>query len=158
MAQKTECTSKGFPIVAPYVGSTALFKVYFGKKYLIWKGKSLIQSIDLLGSGIRSGIVKGVPEDHYLYHVITHIKKTRVLTGRVEILGDDYQKDVSSIDGFRLLKDEQFALDMADGDDLCLNNNEQAYIPVNTAYISEKEKQRFLNWYEKRLENGTDKK
>lgn len=158
MATKTECTSKGFPIVAPYIGSTTLFKVYFGKKYLIWKGKSLIQSIDLLGSGIRSGIVKDIPKEHYLYHVVSHIKKARVLSGRVEILGNDYEKDSSSIDGFRLLKDEQFALDIADDDVLCLNNNIQAYIPVNTAYISEKDKQRFLKWYEKRIENETDKK
>lgn len=158
MATKTQCTSKGFPIVAPYSGATTLFKVFFGKKYLIWKGKSLIQSIDLLGNGIRNGIVNGVSDDHYLYHVVSHIKKTRVLSGRVEILGDDYQKDISSINGFQLLKDEQNALDMADGDELCLNNNVQAYIPLNTAYITEKMKQQFLVWYEKRINDATDKK
>lgn len=157
MAERTQCTSKGFPIVAPYSGATTLFKVYFGKKYLIWKGKSLTQSIDLIGSSIRSGITKELKEDNFLYHVVNHIKKTRTLSGYVEILGNDYEKDGKIVDGFRLLKDEQIALDEADGDPLCLNNNEQSYIPINTAYISEKMKNRFLNWYEKRIEDGTNK-
>jgi hypothetical protein len=151
MAVKTSCTSKGFPIVSPYDGRTSLFRVYFGKSYLIWKGKSLIQSINLLGSGIRTATTKEISDDHYLYHVVSHIKKTRTISGRVEILANDYEKDNNSIDGFRLLKDEQIELDNSNLDHLCLNNNVQSYVPVNVAYISEKDKTKFLNWYEKRI-------
>lgn len=157
MAERTQCTSKGFPITAPYSGATTLFRVYLGKKYLIWKGKSLLQAVDFIGSGIRSNLTKELPPEHYLYHVVNHVKKTRVLSGRVEILANDYEKPIGGIDGFRLLKDEQIALDEADGDELCLNNNEQSYIPLNTQYISEKEKERFLNWYAKTRKDGTDK-
>lgn len=117
-----------------------------------------MQSIDFIGMGIRSNQSKEVPIEHYLYHVVNHIKRTRVLSGIVEILGNDYEKPISGIDGFRLLKDEQIALDEADGDVLCLNNNVQAYIPINTAYISEKEKNRFLNWYQKRMTNASSTK
>ncbi len=158
MAEKTQCTSKGFPIVAPYIGTTTLFRVNFGKKYLIWKGKSLIQSIDYLGSSIKSSLTKDLQREHYLFHVVSYIKKTRTLTASVEILGNDYEKGDGSINGLQLLKDEQLALDSADGDELCLNNNEQAYVPVNTAYISEKDKNKFLNWYEKRNNNAPSTK
>lgn len=154
MATKTQSVSKGFPIVAPYIGDCCLFKVYFGKKYLIWKGKSLLQSIDTLGNGIKAGVAKGIEDTHYLYYVCEHIKKTRCLRGTVEIISSNflYKKSNGSIaiNGFNLLKSEQIELDKAKEDELCLNNNEQAYVPNNTAYITDTQKNKFLNWYENR--------
>jgi hypothetical protein len=32
---------------------------------------------------------------------------------------------------------------------MCLNNNEQAYVPENNSYINTKDKEMFLRFYEK---------
>lgn len=147
-------THKGFALqVPPNEPSTAsVYKVYFGKKYFIWKGKALWQSCDLLGKSISAALSKyeGVEETNYLYHVINHIKKTRCLFGKVEIIANDFVNEFGEVDGLACLKEEQRCLDAATGDYLCLNNNEQAYIPANATWIKEDEKIKFLKWYKNR--------
>jgi hypothetical protein len=87
-----------------------------------------------------------------MYHVFTHIKRTRCLRGTVEIVDNDFIKDPdsSAIDGLAMLKMEQRLLDQAKKDPMCLNNNIQAYVPESISYLSEAVKTKFLQWYEAR--------
>lgn len=147
--------TKGFPIEYPMTdsGSPSVFKVYFGKSYLIWKGKSLSQSCDLIAKSIAAKMRQTVPvvESDWMYHVYSHIKRTRCLHGRVEVVDNDFLKaSTGGIDAMSMLKMEQRLLDQSKKDPLCLNNNVQAYVPESNSYISDAIKAKFLTWYETR--------
>lgn len=150
--QDTNIVMKAYPISVPsaqYGGRPCLFKVYFGRKYFIWKGKSLVQSCELLSKSIKSKLGKGaISDEDFLYHVMSHINKTRCIKATVDVISDNYT-DGEKIDTMAILKDEQMALWEAMDDADCLNNNIQAYIPVNNSWISEATKNKFLIWYEK---------
>lgn len=116
-----------------------------------------MQSCDLIAKSISANLSKmnkglKIEETNYLYHVMKHIKATRCQSAYVDedSLINDFTDDMGAIDTLAILKKEQNMLDFADGDELCLNNNEQAYVPVNTAWISEETKEQFLKWYAKR--------
>ncbi len=149
----------GFEIVIPageHLGATAVYKFRLGtQRYFIWKGKSLLQSCELLCKSISAGISKmnrgfKIEEEDYLYHVLKYIKSSRCKVGTVEIIADDFLDDEGKIDGLAVLKEEQRLLDEADGDIYCLNNNEQSYVPVNNLWITEPMKNKFFKWYKTR--------
>lgn len=124
-----------------YESIPTVFKVWFGKKYLIWKGKSLLQSCQYLAESLERYIrqQKDIDTDQ-LYHVCNHIKKTRCIVATVEVIDNAFIrtiKDSESINGYALLVAEQKLLDKATGDPLCLNNNEYAYTPkwISKAHI-----------------------
>lgn len=136
-----------FPIEVPthqYMSVPSVFKVYFGSKYLIWKGKSLLKSCQLIAEGIERYIRLSKNDDtDYLYYVVGHIKRTRCIKATVEVIANDFQKVGSeAIDGLKMLKLEQSLLDKADTDELCLNNNADAYVPgwINKAHVDKFEK------------------
>jgi hypothetical protein len=147
--------TKGFPIEIPsskLSASASVFKVHFGKKYFIWKGKSLYQSIEILAKSIMARIRDGNLDDtNQMYHVVEHIKKNGITRGEcmADNVFNDYDKEDGTVDGYRMLVDEQAMLDKASKSLYCLNNNIQAYIPENTAYISTKQKERFKVKFEK---------
>lgn len=147
----------GFSIIVPEkkFGAPTVFKVWFGSKYLIWKGKSLMQSCEILAKSISAGISRinrGIPinQADYLVHVLKHIKSTRCTSAKVEVMHNDFVDDYDVIDGLAVLKSEQFLLDEADGDPQCLNNNEQSYVPINNTWLTEATKNKFLKWYKER--------
>lgn len=156
--EPTDTKQFGFSIIVPthkHKSVPTVYKVVFGKKYLIWKGKSLLQSCEILAKSISAGISKinrgiPIPETDYLCHVLKHIKSTRCTTASVIVEADDFMDEFEVIDGLKVLKFEQRLLDEADGDILCLNNNEQAYVPVNNVWISQATKNKFLRWYQNR--------
>lgn len=140
-------TTKKFHIDVPtnqYLSPPAVYKVYFGKHYLIWKGKSLLQSCGYLAESIERYIrLKKNDETDYLYHVCNHIKRTRCIKASVEVIQTEFKKeDSESINGFRMLKLEQELLDKAK-DDLCLNNNAEAYIPK---WVKQAHVERFMKY------------
>lgn len=147
--------SAGFPIEIPITAKAepCVFKVYFGRKYIIWKGKSLRQSIDLIGKSIMARIRDdNHDKSNFMYHVVQHIKKNGITKGfcRIEDVYTDYvREDSGTVKGYQMLVDEQKMIDQAMADSLCLNNNAQAYVPDNNAYISNADKEKFLRWYEK---------
>lgn len=157
-SEPTDTKQFGFSIIVPTHKNASVptvYKVYFGKKYLIWKGKSLLQSCEIIAKSISAGISKinrGLPieETDYLYHVLKHIKSTRCTSASVEVVFNEFVDEFGTIDGLGVLKAEQKLLDEADGDLLCLNNNEQAYVPVNNIWITQPMKNKFLKWYKER--------
>lgn len=129
-----------WPIEVPthkYKSDPAVYKVYFGKYYLIWKGKSLFQSCEFLAEGIERYRRRNTnDETDYLYHVCNHIRRSRTQKATVEVIANDFKKpDSDAINGFKMLKLEQELLDKAN-DGYCLNNNAIAYVPgwVNKAH------------------------
>lgn len=146
--------SAGFPISVEGIelGKPSVFKIYFGRKYIIWKGKSIGQSIDFIGKSINARRKDGnTDKTNFMYHVVNHISKNGVMRGicDIESVTNDYEKENGSIDGYAMLMEEQRMLDESVKDTYCLNNNLQAYIPDNTSYISNRDKERFLNKYYK---------
>ena len=154
----TDTKQLGYSLIVPthkHKSVPTVYKVWFGKKYLIWKGKSFLQSCEILAKSISADISKinrgfTIPETDYLYHVIKHIKYTRCSVGHVEMMFNDFVDEFNVIDGLGILKCEQRLLDEADGDVLCLNNNVQAYIPDNNIWITQPMKNKFLKWYKER--------
>lgn len=142
--------TKKWPIEVPtqdYNSVASVFKVWFGKHYLIWKGKSLLQAAKFLAENIERNIrLQKDSDTDYLYHVVKHIKRTRCIIAKVEVLENEFTKgSTTAINCLKLLKAEQKYLDEAISDPMCLNNNEQAYI---SQWMPEKEAEKFLEYYE----------
>jgi hypothetical protein len=142
--------SKGFPITYPssFLKSVpCVFTVRFGRKYFIWKGKSLYQSAEMLGKSIRTRLVGNNPDDGFMFHIVNHIKRNQIVKGT--IVPSEIFQFTEPVDGFLMLKKEQELLDASREDAMCLNNNVQAYVPQNSTYINGKDKTKFLRWFEK---------
>lgn len=122
-------TSK-FPIEVPthkYYSNFSVYKIWFGKYFMIWKGKSLLQSAETMSVLIDRALRLGTKDtDNYLYHVISYIKKARVTRGYVEIIDI---ADFDNTDWLSFLKVEQNLLTAHKNDTQCLNNNFIAYVP-----------------------------
>lgn len=127
-----------------YASVPTVFKVWFGKYYLIWKGKSLLQSCEFLAEGIERYIrLKKNIDTDYLYHICNHIKRTRCIKATVEVIANDFQKEGGeAVNGFKMLKLEQELLNKAK-DGYCLNNNSEAYMP---GWINKAHAERFFKY------------
>lgn len=119
--------TKKYPIEVPtdqYFSTPCVYRIWFGKRYLIWKGKSLLQSVQAIAEVLERALRLGWDDDtHYFYHVWTYIKKGRITRGTLERLHDDFTDDPMA-----MLKLEQEYLDAAYDDPDCLNNNTIAYV------------------------------
>lgn len=126
-----------------YDSGPTVFKLWFGKHYLIWKGKSMLQACQFIAENIERYIrlQKNIDTD-YLYHVCNHVKKTRCQKATVEVLGQDFTRRGASeaIDGYKMLKMEQELLYKAAKDPFCLNNNDMAYV---SNWIAQKDVDKF---------------
>ena len=148
-------THTGFTIEYPDnagSGKPTLFKVYFGRKYFIWKGKSFFQSLETLSESIARTIRKGnLDETDYMYHVAAHIIKNGIMNGlcKADDIYSDFSTPSKELDGYKLLIAEQEMLDESIRSSLNLNNNVQAYVPTNNNYLTVADKEKFLRWYEK---------
>lgn len=140
-------SSAGYQIICSkeyFNNPYSLLKIWFGKKFYIARAKSVNSFVDNLGKQIRTNLKKDELNDEgLLYHVVKHIRRLRPLNGTVEMIG-------SYDTALELMKQEQLLLDKNESDPMCLNNNEQAYVPIGNAFISDPDKQIFLKWYEKR--------
>lgn len=128
--------TRKWPIEVPthkYESLPSLFIVWFGKKYLIWKGKSLLQSCEFLAEGIeRYFRLQKNDDTDYLYYICNHIKKHKVIHATVDVVDNSFIrhiKEMESINGYAMLLAEQKLLDKAKNDLNCLNNNAEAYVP-----------------------------
>jgi hypothetical protein len=86
-----------------------------------------------------------------MYHVVAHILKNGMQQGvcKHEDIFNDFSTPTRDVDGYKMLIVEQEMIDEAINSSLCLNNNVQAYVPDNSNYITQAQKEKFLRWYEK---------
>lgn len=117
---------------------SCLYRLYYGDRYIIAKGKTLAGSVFLIekgyayfiagggGTGRRNlggvGHKEGDGKNTYYRKFYSYIKKNPALDFRVEVI-------LESNNGYQLLKAEQEELTKAIRDKKLLNNNITAYIP-----------------------------
>lgn len=128
-----------------------VYKVHFGSRYFIGKGKSLMQSVQNMATTIERALRTGViDETNMFYHVVSYIKKARVMRGSVSVLHvDSFEKNEAE-----MLKLEQEWLDKSKNDPKCLNNNFDAYI---AQWIPAQQVYKFNQWKDERNKKNSNK-
>lgn len=110
---------------------SCVYKLYYGNRYVIVKGKTLAGSIYLIEKGYANfisswGGIKGKESEDvnsYYKKFYLYIHKKPKLSFRVELL-------LESNDGSKLLMKECNELNRSIRDKKCLNNNVEPYIPI----------------------------
>ena len=140
--------TKKFPIQVPthkFYSNYAVYKIWFGKYFFIWKGKSMLQSVQSVAIMIERGLRNHPDDTNFLYHVIAYIKRARVTRAEVEIVEI---ADFDDKDWMKYLKLEQELLTAHKNDQYCLNNNFVAYAPE---WMGADIKKEFEAWFEARF-------
>lgn len=116
-----------------------VYKIYYGQKYLIIKGKSLAGSIHLLiGNGYKQYVNSLKKQSSSVHKRLNkHVEWLGVNTYYIQFYKwvnstqNSFEIDIIIEDenGYNLLKQEQLALDACLSDKNCLNNNITSYIP-----------------------------
>lgn len=116
---------------------SAVYKLYYGEKYVIVKGKTLAGSVYLIEKGYGGFIAGGGGTGNkaggagqnewdgtnaYYFKFYTYIYNNPGLQFNVLVL-------LESNNAYQLLKREQQELNKSFTDKSCLNNNVQAYLP-----------------------------
>lgn len=104
----------------PSIGS--IYKAWFGKKYLIWKGKSLHQSVEMIAKEIDNRMRLGLKPADAFTKVVEYIKRARVNLFEVEAV---FQSDNPA----ELLIEEYRQLKASQDDPDCLNMQFYPAIP-----------------------------
>lgn len=118
-----------------------IYRLWYGDKYVIVKGKNLAGSIFLIqkglayffagggkvGNGTPAGIAgeghkEGQGKNTFYFQFYTHVKENPGLEWKAEVV-------MESDNGYQLLKREQIELMLSIKDKRCLNSNVEAYIP-----------------------------
>jgi len=101
----------------------AVYKLHFGKKYFIWKGKTLKGSVEQNFTDIYKLYLRSlVPADHLFFPIVSYIRKARVLAAEVEVI-------IQTTDPKQLLQAEADALNTGRDDENCLNAVFEPHIP-----------------------------
>lgn len=105
-------------------GQPALYKLHFGKKYFIWKGKTFKESVDQNMVDIYRtwSKIDTAKKDHFFYPVAAYIKRTRTYQARIELIMQTDDVDA-------LIQREADILQECQGDDNCLNTSFEPYRP-----------------------------
>lgn len=103
-----------------------VYKLSYGGKYIIIKGKSLVGSLIILADTLNSFDEDNERFKGHLYsHLYRHLMESEAGRFRIkEIAGAGKEMDF-----YDMLKQEQMALDAARYDPCCLNNQTEVYIP-----------------------------
>lgn len=107
-----------------YTSDPAVYKLYFGKKYFIFKGKSFISSIEQNLRDINIQLAKpGNNISHLFWPIVEHIKKSRSLSMVCQV------DLVCQTTGQALVDCERLILQAAQKDPACLNTIFTPHIP-----------------------------
>lgn len=113
---------------------SCLYKLYYGDRYVIVKGKTLAGSVYLIEKGYAGFLAGGKlaergfglkawkSKNAYYFKLYSYMKKFPSLQFRVEVL-------LESNNGYQLLKHEYIELQKCIRDKKCLNSNVTSYIP-----------------------------
>lgn len=124
-----------------YYSNYAVYKIWFGKYFFIWKGKSMLQSAETIAVFIeRACRLSGNDSAHYLYHVVGYINRARVTKAYLEIVEI---ADFDDKDWLKYLQIEHNLLTAHKNDPYCLNNNFSVYVPD---WMGAEVKQSFETW------------
>lgn len=110
---------------------SCLYKLCYGKKYIVVKGKTLAGSVYLIEKGYAyfiaggdhgEGHKEGDGKNTFYHKFYQYIKDNPGLVFRLEVV-------LETNNGYQLLKNEQIELNKAFYDKNLLNNNLTAYLP-----------------------------
>jgi hypothetical protein len=105
-----------------YPSNTCLVKIWFGKKYFIWKAKALKQTADQVCRDLSRKVRLGCPETDLFYQVCQYIKRGRILSCTFEVI-------LTTDDHAVLVNFERELLAKVFGTPDCLNINPEPYLP-----------------------------
>lgn len=113
-----------FPYVfqETYRSGTCLIKIHFGKKYFLWKAKSLKQTAEQVCRDLSRKCRNGCPETDLFFKVVQYIRRGRIQSCTFEVVM--YTEDHNL-----LIKKEAELLRAGFGTDLCLNLSPEPYMP-----------------------------
>lgn len=137
-----EIQSEMYPAISEWIDvSSCVFRLWYGDKYVIVKGKSLSMAVLMIqrglayffygggstGKGTRAGVKgagykEGDGKGSFYFQFNSFVKANPGLKWRIEVL-------IISDNGYKLLKREQQELEAAIDDKGCLSSNVEAYIP-----------------------------
>lgn len=127
-----------------------VFKLWFGKKFLIWKAKALMQSLDQVAAEVDRGIRLGPREGNAFAKAAEYARKGRITIFTVEIM-------LSSDKPVALLRSEYLLLKKHFNSDDCLNVMPEPHIPK---WIPQEDVLSFNKWKQqlnKKKKNESDK-
>jgi hypothetical protein len=101
--------------------------VWFGKKYFIWKGKALHQSVDMIAKEIDRSLRLGLKDNDIFAKVVHQIKYARIALMEIEAV-------CQSEDPVEILTCEAGLLQAGATDPLCLNTT---FVPHYPKWIPE---------------------
>lgn len=123
---KATAYSMGLKEIESSTIESCVYRLYYGDKYIIQKGKNLSGSLFLIQKGLAYFLAYDHKEyegqNRYFFQFYNHVRSNPGLKFRVEVLFE-------STNGYQLLKREQIELNESFSDKKCLNNNISAYIP-----------------------------
>lgn len=111
-----------YVITDDHTEQPAVYKLFFGNKFYIWKGKSLSASVETICRDISRFAVKGYPPDHLLKKVMDYYTRYRPLFCRVEVL-------IQTDNVTQLIDFENLTLTKFKDDPDCLNIKFEAHVP-----------------------------
>jgi hypothetical protein len=117
----------------------AIYKAWFGKRYLIWKAKSLAQSVNTMAMDLDRKLRLGIRDGDAFEKVVAAIRRGRIGIFEVEVI-------LASDNPVDLLKTEYDELKKCMGDNHCLNIN---FYPNISSWISESAREEFEAYVEK---------
>lgn len=109
-------------LTGDYTAQPTVYKLNFGKKYYIFKGKNLFHSVETICNDIDRFLSRGVKDDHLLKKVVEYVKRARILFCKVDVL---LQTDNLA----HLIEFENLTLAKAKEDPDCLNWKFKAHVP-----------------------------
>lgn len=126
---KMKVRTEGGPFIHPCV-----YKMTVGKRYFIWKGKSLQQSLNTMSKDLERKIdpdrKSALSEDDLFYCMATYMRRFRIYQVFVDVL-------LETPDPEELLAFEAEALALAQGDPECCN---QVFVPHVPGWIAQQSK------------------
>jgi hypothetical protein len=122
-----------------YENTSSVFKCWFGKKFFIWKGKSLLQAVNVISIELDQRIRLGLKPNDPFEKVVKHILKSRVTYFEVEAVVQTDNPAELLIAEYDLLKQN-----MANPD--CLNVE---WFPIIPKWIQESAKDEFRAYVDK---------
>ena len=120
----------------PYPSCSCVFKVWFGKKFFIWKAKALHQSVNNMSIEIDRRLRLGTKDGDIYEKIVKYIRKARVSQFDVEML-------LANDNPVELLEYEYKELKKAEKNEDCLNIS---FAPVCPKWIPETACTEFDQW------------
>lgn len=110
-------------VITPgYSQDPVVYRIDVGKRYFIWKGKNLDQSLTWLPDDLSNKILNGAKQNDLLYELVNYMRRFRAHELTVSVL-------LQTSDPNELIEFERLQLEQAEKDPNCLNTVFVPHVP-----------------------------